>query len=123
MHNSCMADPPTSRGGAAPLRMGQAGQRVTTDLYGPPNTKKFNVGGRDRIPDHVLAQDISTRQPTIGVETKNKSYQYLSSQLKDDISMVGPEGKVIFEIPSNATVSKPVRNNPQIEVRKNLPPK
>ncbi len=115
-------DAPT-KGGTEPNKIGKEGQTATDQLYGPSNNETFEVNGRTRKPDHILAQDAKTKQPTIVEETKNVSYQHMSTQLKDDVSLVGPDGKVILTIPADGKVSKTVENHPQIEVRPDLPPK
>lgn len=115
-------DAPT-KGGTGPNNTGKEGQAVTDQLYGPSNNQKFEVNGRERKPDHILAQDVKTGQPTIVEETKNVSYQHMSTQLKDDVALVGPDGKVVLTIPADGKVSKTVENHPQIEVRRDLPPK
>jgi hypothetical protein len=47
----------------------------------------------------------------------------MSTQLKDDVALVGPDGKVVLTIPADGKASKTVENHPQIEVRRDLPPK
>jgi hypothetical protein len=54
-------------------------------------------------------------------ETKNVVYQHLSTQIKDNIDLVGPDGKVMVSVRENTRVSKPLANHPQVEIRKSLP--
>lgn len=115
-------DAPT-KGGSEPNKIGKEGQTVSDQLYGPSNNETFEVNGRTRKPDHILAQDVETRQPTIVEEAKNVRYQHMSTQLKDYVALVGPDGKVVLTIPADGKVSKTVENHPQIEVRRDLPPK
>ena len=79
------------RGGVQPVRVGQAGEAVSSHLTGlPKNTTRIpSASGRReyRIPDHLddLQRYIA--------ETKNVNKQYLSSQLLDDIAYVLREGR------------------------------
>jgi len=105
-----------TRGGAGPVRVGQAGEAVTAKMYGARNTESFLVNGRNRIPDHVLAQDINTRMPTSIVEAKNVQYQSLTQQLRDYVGLVGRGGRVDVALPPGARVSGPLQrafNNPR----------
>jgi hypothetical protein len=66
-----------SRGGAAAVRLGQAGEaavRATYDI-GPAAKTLINVAGRTRIPDGL--------KPGVLSEVKNVAYQGLTSQLRD----------------------------------------
>jgi|GEM_PF-911386 len=121
-HNTCgvsLTDSP--KGGVVPNNIGKAGEDITNGIYGAKNTESFAVNGRDRVPDHILAQDVQTRKPTIVEETKNVGYQHLSTQIKDSIDLVGPDGKVALTVRKDTKISKPLLNHPQVEIRRDLP--
>jgi hypothetical protein len=108
------------KGGAKPNADGKAGEEVSNSLYGPKNTESISVNGRERIPDHLLATDVQTKKLSMIEETKNVQYQHMSKQLRDDLDIVGPEGKVILTMPAGSKVSKTIRDEPRIEVRQDL---
>ena len=74
------------------------------------NTTKFDVNGRKRIPDQVNKVD-ATGKPTHVTEVKNVKSQSFTQQLKDDVSLVGPKGKVdVFVRSGNSTkISGPLK--------------
>lgn len=68
-------------GGSGPCRLGQAGESGAGITK---NTRKLLINGRTRIPDELT--------PTTIGEVKNVSYQYLSTQLKDDLDYAQSNG-------------------------------
>lgn len=70
-------------------QLGREGEALASQITGAAkNTESWVVNGRVRIPDHVLAQDIVTRNPTIITEVKNVQYQSLTRQLRDYADLV-----------------------------------
>lgn len=100
-------------------QIGREGEAIASDITGVgKNTEKFAVNGRNRIPDQVYAQDVTTHNPTALGEVKNVKYQALTRQLQDDVDLVGEGGTVDVFLPPGARVSKPLQkafedeNNP-----------
>ncbi len=93
----------------SPGQLGREGEALASEISGAgKNTQSFVVNGRTRIPDQVLAQDIATRQPTIIGEVKNVQRQALTRQLRDDIDLVGPGGRVDVYLPPGAQCTRPL---------------
>lgn len=70
-------------GGACPVQTSQAGE----DAAGiTKNTQTIEINGRARIPDELNLDTIE--------EVKNVAYQYLSTQLRDDLSLAQQTGRV-----------------------------
>jgi len=100
---------PTS-GVLSPGELGRRGEAVASEITGVgKNTQKFQVNGRDRIPDQVLSQDVATRAPNHVVEVKNVQQQSLTRQLRDDVDLVGPGGQVDVFLPPEAKVTGPLK--------------
>jgi hypothetical protein len=70
-------------GGAGPCAIGQAGEAASGITN---NTQSVIINGRTRIPDEF--------DPSAGItgEVKNVKYQWLSTQLKDDLSYAQANG-------------------------------
>lgn len=94
----------------SPGQRGRVGEAAASKITGAgKNNETFTVNGRDRIPDQVLAQDLTTRAPTQIAEVKNVRQQSLTRQLRDDVDLVGPGGKVDVFLPPGAKVSGPLQ--------------
>jgi hypothetical protein len=96
-------------GGASPVKQGQYGESVGSELTGlPKNTKRIpSASGKAkyRIPDHM---DDTGR---FIAEDKAVNYQYLSTQFLDYKSYVmreGGPGKVLIIIDENTVISVPL---------------
>jgi RHS repeat-associated protein len=99
-----------SNAGKRSVQVGQTGEAIATEITGvEQNTAKYLINGRERIPDRILAESVATRQPTHVAEVKNVKYQSYTKQLKDDVDLVGPNGKVDVMLPPNARVSRPLQ--------------
>ena len=86
------------------------GEEMASEITGAPqNFEKFTVNGRERIPDQVLAQDVATEAPTHIAEVKNVQRQPLTRQLRDDVDLVGPGGKVDVYLPPAARITRPLQ--------------
>ncbi len=91
-------------------QLGREGEALASRITGVgKNTESFLVNGRTRIPDQVISQDLLTRNPLHLVEVKNVKSQSLTRQLRDDIDLVGPGGRVDVMLPSGATASGPLQ--------------
>ena len=77
-------DVEAATGGAAVVRMGQAGENAVRDMYaiGPKATRV--IGGNTRIFDGLNAEAVS--------EVKNVAYQAFTQQLKDSLSYAVDNG-------------------------------
>lgn len=49
--------------------------------------------------------------------------EHMSKQLRDDLDIVGTNGKVVLTMPKDSKVSKTIQREPHIEVRQDLPAK
>jgi RHS repeat-associated protein len=99
-----------SNAGVTPHELGVNGENSASATSGAcKNTQSFPVNGRNRIPDQVLASDVATRRPVHVAEVKNVQYQALTQQLRDDVSLVGKDGRVDVYLPPGATVSVPLQ--------------
>jgi RHS repeat-associated protein len=99
-----------SNAGVTPHELGVNGENSASATSGAcKNTQSFPVNGRNRIPDQVLASDVATRRPVHVAEVKNRQYQAYTQQLKDDVSLVGRNGKVDVYLPPGARVSGPLQ--------------
>jgi hypothetical protein len=65
------------------------------------------INGRNRGLDQINAYDINTRRPSIVSEVKNRKYLPYTRQLKGDMALVGPNGKV--NVSCTLSVAKPGR--------------
>ena len=91
-------------------QLGREGEAAESAITGVgKNTQKFNVNGRVRIPDQVNAFDISTKNPNHVTEVKNVKSQSLTSQLRDDVDLVGEEGTVDVFVRPNTHLSGPLK--------------
>ncbi len=96
-------------GGAAPVRLGQAGEAAIENATGlTKNTTTYTVNGRGRIPDFVRQTDAAGNPISI-IESKNVQYQSLTRQLRDNVDLVGPGGRVDVALPPGARVSRPLQ--------------
>ncbi len=98
-----------TRGGAEPVRIGQAGEAVGSELTGlPKNTKRIPSasGKREyRVPDHMTVDEHYL------AEDKAVKKQHLSSQLLDDKAHVLRDdmpGRVDVNIDEGARISLPL---------------
>ena len=67
----------------SPGQLGKEGEAAATAVTGVgKNTRKFDVNGRKRIPDQVIASNINTGHPLIVAEVKNFKKQSLTSSIK-----------------------------------------
>ena len=99
-----------SNAGKRSVQIGQTGEAIATEITGvEQNTTKYLINGRERIPDRILAENAATRSPSQVAEVKNVKYQSYTKQLKDDVDLVGPNGKVDVMLPPNARVSRPLQ--------------
>ncbi len=91
-------------------QLGREGEATASAITGvAKNTKKFIVNGRKRIPDQVNASNISTRNPLHVTEVKNVKAQSFTRQLRDNVDLVGPGGKVDVFVRPNTKLSGPLR--------------
>lgn len=115
-----------TKGGIRANQIGREGEAVSTRYYGPKNNQTYDVPGytNGAKPDHVLAVDPATGRPTAIVEAKNQPYYYKSTQIKQYLDLVGPDGLVIVAVPkSGATVSQKLINTRGVESAYVLPPR
>jgi RHS repeat-associated protein len=91
-------------------QLGREGEALASQITGVgKNTQSFVVNGRSRIPDQVISQDMMTRNPLHIVESKNVQYQALTRQLRDNVDLVGPGGRVDVMLPTGAKVTGPLQ--------------
>lgn len=91
-------------------QLGREGEALASQITGVgKNTESFLVNGRTRIPDQVISQDMVTRNPLHVVEVKNVQSQSLTRQLRDNVDLVGPGGRVDVMLPSGARVTGPLQ--------------
>lgn len=102
------------RGGAGICVLGQQGEAASGIVK---NTQKLIINGRPRIPDELTAT-------TLG-EVKNVQYQYLSTQLKDDLSYAQANGlQFNLYVRTGTRLSGPLQDlvdQGQINLIRNLP--
>jgi hypothetical protein len=89
--------------------LGREGEALASQITGAgKNTESFIINGRTRIPDQVLAQDISTRLPTHIAEVKNVQYQAFTRQLRDDVDRACPNDLIPhWELPHLTFTASP----------------
>ncbi|HTJ66717.1 MAG TPA: putative toxin [Actinospica sp.] len=103
-------------GGAANCLIGQQGEAASGITK---NTRTIIINGRPRIPDEL--------DPAAGIigEVKNVKYQYLSTQLKDDLSYAQANGFQFNLYVNSATqLSSPLQSlvdSGQINLIRNIP--
>ena len=91
-------------------QLGREGEAAASAITGVgKNTQKFTVNGRKRIPDQVNASNISTRNPLHVTEVKNVKSQSFTRQLRDNVDLVGPGGRVDVFVRPNTKLSGPLR--------------
>jgi len=91
-------------------QIGREGEAAASAITGVgKNTRKFTVNGRTRIPDQVNASNISTRNPLYVTEVKNVKSQSFTRQLRDNVDLVGPGGRVDVFVRSNTKLSGPLK--------------
>ncbi|WP_308425012.1 RHS repeat-associated core domain-containing protein, partial [Shewanella algicola] len=91
-------------------QLGREGEAAASAITGVgKNTQKFTVNGRERIPDQVNASNISTRNPLHVTEVKNVKSQSFTRQLRDNVDLVGPGGRVDVFVRPNTKLSGPLR--------------
>jgi len=91
-------------------QLGREGEAAASAITGVgKNTQKFTVNGRKRIPDQVNASNISTRNPLHVTEVKNVKSQSFTRQLRDNVGLVGPGGRVDVFVRPNTKLSGPLR--------------
>jgi hypothetical protein len=67
----------------SPAQLGREGEAISAELTGTPkNTKSWVVNGNTRVPDHVLAQDMVTRDPLVVFETKMFNIKLIQDNLE-----------------------------------------
>ncbi len=88
-------------------REGEAAASVITGVG--KNTQQFTVNGRTRIPDQVNASNISTRNPLHVTEVKNVKSLSFTRQLRDNVDLVGPGGRVDVFVRPNTKLSGPLK--------------
>jgi Restriction endonuclease fold toxin 7 len=103
-------------GGAANCITGQQGEAASGIVK---NTQSLTINGRPRIPDEL---DHSAR--VIG-EVKNVKYQYLSTQLKDDLSYAQENGyQFNLYVNARTRLSRPLQDlvdSGDINLTRNIP--
>jgi len=93
-----------------PGQLGREGEAAASAITGVgKNTQKFTVNGKTRIPDQVNASNISTRNPLHVTEVKNVKSQSFTRQLRDNVDLVGPGGRVDVFVKPNTKLSGPLR--------------
>jgi RHS repeat-associated protein len=91
-------------------QLGREGEATASAITGVgKNTQKFTVNGRKRIPDQVNTSNISTRNPLHVTEVKNVKFQSFTRQLRDNVDLVGPGGRVDVFVRPNTKLSGPLR--------------
>ncbi|WHI49542.1 putative toxin [Microbulbifer sp. MLAF003] len=94
----------------SPGQLGREGEAAASAITGVgKNTQKFAVNGSDRIPDQVNASNISTRNPLHLTEVKNVKSQSFTRQLRDNVDLVGPGGRVDVFVRPNTKLSGPLK--------------
>jgi hypothetical protein len=78
--------PTKSRGGADPVRKGQAGENAVRNAVDIGPKSQFSINGRHRIAD-----GLNLTSGTI-TEVKNVQYQGLTTQIQDYIDYAGQQG-------------------------------
>jgi len=97
-------------GKKSPGALGREGEATASRITGvPKNTQKYNVNGRNRIPDQVRSSSVSTKRPNHVVEVKNVKRQSYTRQLKDDVDLVGANGQVEVFVRPDTKISKPLQ--------------
>lgn len=91
-------------------QLGREGEAAASAITGVgKNTQKFTVNGRTRVPDQVNASHVSMRNPLHITEVKNVNYQSFTRQLRDNVDLVGPGGRVDVFVRPNTKLSGPLR--------------
>lgn len=91
-------------------QLGREGEAAASAITGVgKNTQKFTVNGRIRVPDQVNASHVSMRNPLHITEVKNVNYQSFTRQLRDNVDLVGPGGRVDVFVRPNTKLSGPLR--------------
>lgn len=76
-----------TRGGAAPVRLGQAGEDAVRGAYSIGDKVPVTIGGRTRIPDGLTTSRLS--------EVKNLGSLSYSSQLRDYVAYAQQTGRQV----------------------------
>lgn len=91
-------------------QLGREGEATASAITGVgKNTQKFSVNGRNRIPDQVNAVNPSTGNPVHVTEVKNVASQSFTRQLRDNVDLVGPGGRVDVFVRPNTKLSGPLK--------------
>lgn len=91
-------------------QLGREGEATAIAITGVgKNTTKFPVNGRNRIPDQVNAVNPTTGNPVHVTEVKNVASQSFTRQLRDNVDLVGPGGRVDVFVRPNTNLSGPLK--------------
>ncbi|NAZ81047.1 hypothetical protein GTR02_04365 [Kineococcus sp. R8] len=90
------------RGGAGPVRTGQAGEARVREFYAIGDKAAQKIGGRNRILDGLSREAVT--------EIKNVKYQALTRQLTDSLEYAQSTGRQFhLYVRPDTTISKPLR--------------
>lgn len=91
-------------------QLGREGEATASAITGVgKNTTKFPINGRNRIPDQVNGVNPTTGNPVHVTEVKNVASQSFTRQLRDNVDLVGPGGRVDVFVRPGTKLSGPLK--------------
>lgn len=90
-----------ARGGAGPVRAGQAGEAAVRARHDIGPKTRFEINGRERIADGITGRTVS--------EVKNVKYQGLTRQIRDYLAFAAEKDmRFVLYVRRNTTLSEPL---------------